>query len=391
MHQQAINAILKQQSELSRTQNQVASGRRVQTAADDPVAVVQLQALTRMQAQQEQYGKNAIAATDRLQLEEQALADSTTVLQRVRELTLQANTATVTDADRRSIATEIRARIGELQGIANRRDNNGDYVFAGFSASTQPFVSDASGAVVYAGDAGQREVQIDAAVSVPDGDSGAGVYAAVTAGNGLFTTSADTANTGSGSMDIGAIVNRASWVPDSYTVTFTSATTWQVTNSASTVVAAGTYTDGAAISFNGVQVSVSGTPQSGDKFQIDAASTTDVFSGLQALADALEQAGNGDAARAQLTTTLGGTLQQLDQSLGSFSDTRARIGARLSLLQDLDDTRQSRLTDIATSVSQLRDLDYASAISKMNQQMVGLQAAQQAYIKIAGLSLFNYL
>ena len=37
------------------------------------------------------------------------------------------------------------------------------------------------------------------------------------------------------------------------------------------------------------------------------------------------------------------------------------------------------------------DLDYADAITKMNMQLVGLQAAQMSYSKISNLSLFNYL
>jgi flagellar hook-associated protein 3 FlgL len=47
--------------------------------------------------------------------------------------------------------------------------------------------------------------------------------------------------------------------------------------------------------------------------------------------------------------------------------------------------------DMASSLSDLRDLDYAEALTKMNQQLVGLQAAQLSYSKISGLSLFNYL
>jgi flagellar hook-associated protein 3 FlgL len=46
---------------------------------------------------------------------------------------------------------------------------------------------------------------------------------------------------------------------------------------------------------------------------------------------------------------------------------------------------------MASALSDLRDLDYAQALTQMNQQLVGLQAAQLSYTKISGLSLFNYL
>jgi flagellar hook-associated protein 3 FlgL len=388
---QAVNGILNQQAALAKSQQQIASGKRIQSAADDPAAAVQLQELARLQSQYDQYGKNSVAATGRLQLEEQALSDSTNVLQRIRDLTLQGNTATLTDSDRQSLVTEIRSRISELQGIANRKDSNGDFLFSGFAAATTPYSRDASGNMVYGGDSGVRQVQIDAAVGVADSDPGSQVFAGIKAGNGLFTTGANAANTGNGSIDTGVIVQKSSWVPDQYTLSFTSTSTWQVTDSSNAVVATGPFVSGNAISFRGVQVTVSGTPASGDRFSVNTAATTDVFSTLDNLANTLAQGANSNAASAKLNTALGGTIQQLDQSLDHLSSVRSQVGARLSTIDDMTSTRDSRTTDIATSTSQLSDLDYASAVAKMNQQYVGLQAAQQSYAQISKLSLFNYL
>jgi flagellar hook-associated protein 3 FlgL len=391
MHAMAVRAMLRQQSELANTQQQIATGKRVRTAADDPVAAVQLQELARLQSQHEQFDKNSIAAADRLQLEEQSLVDATSLLQRVRDLALQANSAALTETDRQYIVTEIRSRLSELQGIANRRDTNGDYLFAGYSAKSQPFLRSSTGAVQYAGDIGTRDVQIDAAVAVRDADNGQHVFVDIPAGNGTFTTAAAAGNTGSGVIDTGTVMQPASWVPDQYQLTFTSAAAWQVTDSASTVVAAGTYTSGSAIAFRGVQVMVTGAVASGDSFAINQAGTQDVFGAMDALITAVSMSVNGDAARARSATALGGSLQQIDQTLDHLLGVRAEVGARLSLLDDVQSTRDSRLTDIATSISQLRDLDYAAAVSKMNQQYVGLQAAQQSYSAIARLSLFDYL
>ena len=387
----AVNAILRQQASLSLTQQQVASGKRIQTAADDPSSIVQLKELARLQSQHEQFDKNSTALTGQLQLEEQGLADSTQVLQRIRDLVLQANSSTTTVSDLQAIRTEIKSRVDELQGIANQRDNAGDYLFAGTAAASKPFVRGASGAMGYNGNIGVRTVRIDAGVDVPTNDAGSRVFSGITAGNGLFTTGANAANAGSGSIDTGTILQNSTWVPGQYALTFTAPDTWQVTDAASTVVASGSYTSGGAISFRGVQVAVSGAPATGDSFRIATASTTDMFSQLDAIVATLGNATSGDAARAQLTTALGGSVQQIDQALDHISSVRAEVGARLSLADDLGAARQSRLQDLSTSQSQLQDLDYASAISRMNQQMVGLQAAQQSYSTIAKLSLFNYL
>jgi flagellar hook-associated protein 3 FlgL len=386
-----VNAILKQQAALSRTQTQVATGQRVQSAADDPSAIVQLKELARLQSQHEQFAKNGVALTGQLQLEEQALADSTKVLQRIRDLVLQANSAATTIADVQAIKIEVSLRVDELQGIANQRDNAGDYLLAGTAAAARPFVRTGSGAMSYSGDSGVRTVRIDAGVDVASGDAGSHVFAGITAGNGLFTTAASAANLGSGVIDTGGIVQASSWIPDSYSLSFTAADSWQITDGSNAVIGSGTYLSGGTINFRGVQIAVSGAPAAGDNFSIATASTTDLFSQLDALVATLGQSSGGLAARARLTTALGGSLQQLDQSLDHLSSVRSEVGARLALVDDLANTRQARLADIATSQSQLRDLDYASAISKMNQQMVGLQAAQQSFATIARLSLFNYL
>ncbi|MGH8186937.1 MAG: flagellar hook-associated protein FlgL, partial [Steroidobacteraceae bacterium] len=141
MHHNAVTAMLTQQATLSKTQNQIASGKRVQTPADDPVAAVHIMELQRALQESGQFRKNADSASNRLVLEEQALADVGTLLQRVRELTVQASNGTVDQASRRLIATEVRERLQELTDIANRRDANGEHLFAGYATLTQPFVS----------------------------------------------------------------------------------------------------------------------------------------------------------------------------------------------------------------------------------------------------------
>jgi flagellar hook-associated protein 3 FlgL len=391
MYESAVNGMLRQQASVSRTQEQVASGKRVNSAADDPVAAVQLQDLARIQAQLEQYGKNAVSVTTRLQQEEQSLADATTTLERVRELVLQANNATLTDADRQSVLTELRSRVSELQALANRRDSNGDYLFSGNSADLVPFQRDSAGVMQYAGDTGSRTVQVDAAVGVQDSDNGARVFVDIPAGNGVFTTVAAAGNTGTGVIDAGAVTQPSAWVSDRYTISFAAADAWQVTDSGGNVVASGSYSSDSAISFRGIQVHISGTPASGDSFVVDQAATMDVFTMLDQLVAALDQPVGNEAAFAQLNNALNGSLQQIDQAMEHFTGVRAEVGARLGLLDDVQATHDSQSTAIATAVSKLRDLDYAEAVSRLNQQSVGLQAAQQSYAKIAQLSLFNYL
>jgi flagellar hook-associated protein 3 FlgL len=384
-----------QQVALAKVQNQVSSGKRVNTPADDPIAAVHILELERSQLESQQYGKNSAIARSRLNLEEQSLADAGLVLQRVRELTLQAsNVGTLNDSDRESIAIELASALEQMQDIANRKDGGGEYLFSGFSTLTQPFAGAASGNVTYAGDQGGRLLQVGATQRIADSHSGFDVFMQIPAGNGTFDTAVNATNTGSGTIDVGAVTNVAAWVSDNYTLTFTSATDWEVTDTATpvaNVVAGGTYTAGAAIAFNGVQVTVSGAPAAGDSFSINQSRAENVFETIDGIIDALRLPANDATANAKLSSALNGSLQQLDQASDHMLGIRAEVGARLSRLDAADNAREDLSIDIATSLSDLRDLDYAEALARLSQQTVGLEAAQLSYSKISQLSLFSYL
>ena len=94
---------------------------------------------------------------------------------------------------------------------------------------------------------------------------------------------------------------------------------------------------------------------------------------------------------AQFNSDMATILQQLDQVGDHLSNVRADVGTRLSSIDTAQDALADRKVELETTTSQLRDLDYAEAVSRMNQQLVGLQAAQASYTRIAQLSLFDYL
>jgi flagellar hook-associated protein 3 FlgL len=392
-YDRSVNAMLDQQSALSKIQNQIATGRRVATPADDPIAAVHILELERALSESEQFDKNSDVARSRLNLEEQALEDVGVLVQRVRELLVQAaNTGAYSDSDRKSMATELSARLDELQDIANRKDGNGEYLFSGFSTLTQPFARNAAGAIAYAGDQGNRLVQVGPTQRVADGHSGNDVFVSVTEGNGTFTTAADANNTGTGAITVGQVTDSAAWVPDDYSLVFANPPdTWEVRDGLGNVVTTGAYTSGNAIAFNGVQVTVSGTPAAGDTFAIEQSSTEDMFTTLGNIVSALNAGSGTPAAKAQLSSLLGGSLQQLDQITDHALGVRSQVGARLSTLDNADASRDSLSVDLQTSLADLRDLDYAEAVTRMNQQLIGLQAAQLSYTKISQLSLFNYM
>lgn len=160
------------QSGLARTQQQVSTGRRVLTPADDPVAAARALEITQSQSINTQHGVNRQSAKSALGAEEGTLSGVTTLLQDVKTTVIAAGNPALSDTERGFMATELRGRLDELLGMANSRDALGNYQFSGFQTATPAFSKDpATGAVRYDGDQGQRLIQVDStrqmAVSSP--------------------------------------------------------------------------------------------------------------------------------------------------------------------------------------------------------------------------------
>ncbi len=243
--------------------------------------------------------------------------------------------------------------------------------------------------VTYLGADKTSQIQIGPNQRISSGDTGAAVFMNIPAGNGTFTTSGAAANTGTGSIGVGTVSNAAAWVPDTYTIAFTSPTNYTVTNSTGTVVSTVTnFKDGDAISFNGVQIPMTGTPAAGDTFTVAKAGNASAFSTLQSIITTLN---DPTLSNAQISSKIGGALQQIDNAISNMSNVSASVGARINSITSSQGAAQALQTNLTTAVSQLSDTDYAAAITKLNTEEVSLQAAQESYASISQLSLFKYL
>src|SRR4051812_10543641 len=156
---QGINAILDQQARVARTQQQITSGHKDVSAANNPADFSAAIGFDNALAQLERFGKNADIVTNRLGLEDNALSQVGDTLQRVRELTVEANNATQDDVSRQSAIAELKTRLQQLVDLANSDDGQGRYLFAGTNDSTAPF-SFAGVNVSYAGDANNRRIDV---------------------------------------------------------------------------------------------------------------------------------------------------------------------------------------------------------------------------------------
>jgi len=390
MHSASVSAILEAQVKLAKIQDQVSTGKKFQTAAEDHIGATRYAGLQRKLADNAQYGRNSNVIEGRLSYEEQTLSDVTSMLQSVRDSALSGVNATLSQDERKVLANQVRQNLASLVDMSNRQDSNGEYLFSGTSTSTQPFAQGVSG-IVYQGDQTTRQFRIGDTQSLADVHTGADAFMGITGGNGVFSTAVSAANTGDATIDTGTVLNNSAWVPGNYTLQFTSATDWQVVDGATptpNVVASGTgFASGQSISFLGVSVKVTGTPAANDSFGITPAQNTDIFSMLDQLASTLESGGSDAAFQAQM----GASISNLDAALDHVGNVRAQVGTRLQAIDTASGFRDSEQVDLQGLISNVRDVDYASAVSQLSQQSTTLQAAQAAYSKIAKLSLFDYL
>lgn len=288
MFQRGVNAIESQQVKLSKTEQQLATGERLSSPADDPFASTRIVALEEEKTLLDQYNRNSDYALTRLQQEETALTSAINALQRLRELAVQTANGIYSAEDRRAISEEAyQIRDGLLQ-VANTTNEDGEYIFSGNRMDTPAYDNTFN----YQGDQGQRFIQIGKSRQVETSDSGYVVFENVS----------------------GAVGGNVMQIADSYAF---------------------------ELDVNGVQ-----DPNA---------------------------------------------INDIDAAINHLAVIRSRIGGRVNAVESEKNANDSFSESIQKNKSTLKDLDYADAISRFNQELAGLQAAQQSFIKIQNLSLFNYI
>ncbi|MHA7816861.1 MAG: flagellar hook-associated protein FlgL [Pseudohaliea sp.] len=390
LFQQGLNGILDQQARTARTFEQLATGRQVNNVSDDPVKAARIQELERAVSQQSVYVSNNDRAQQRLAVEENALATAGTVVRRVRELAVQASTDTTGPDGRRLIAVELRQRLEELTAIGNSQSGEGEFIFAGAQSQTRPFALQ-GGAVTYAGDSVQRELLIGPGTTVAEGDTGDAVFMRIRNGNGVVAATPAGGNSGTGVVRAEPGTDTTVYGGASFTISFTDAETYEILDDTSTVVGGGSYEPGGTISYNGVRLVINGEPQGGDSFAVAPARNESAFATIDKLADALEMAPVTDLGRAQQRQAIDDALSQLDRVENRLLEVRASVGGRLNTLEDVQAAQEDVGFTLEKLVSEVRDLDFAEAASRLQQELFTLQASQQAFTRIQGNSLFNFI
>ncbi|MED5295077.1 MAG: flagellar hook-associated protein FlgL [Pseudomonadota bacterium] len=404
MFDQSVSSLNRQQSDFMHLSQQLATGRRVVNPSDDPQAASRAVSVSQAQAVTQQYTDARVSARNALSQEESVLNSVSDALASAKTLVIQAANGTLSDADRQSIASDLRGIYETMIGQANATDGNGRYLFGGYADGSEPFKDSGSG-IEYAGADQVRKQQVDASRKMPVGDTGADIFTSVPSGAGYVAEQGST-NAGSVTFAGPDVVDTAdAGYGERYRVAFggtADAPTYsvEVDDGSGNWVSAGAAfedqpfaADGTTIEVGGLRLELEGEPVAGDTVVFGPADemNTNVFTTFEKVLAVLEAPADTPAQQATLENTLNGAMRELDASLDNVLTKRASVGARLNELDVIDSVSGNRELNYAQTMSDLVDLDYNQAISEYSLRQVGMQAAQQAFVGIRDLSLFNYL
>lgn len=412
MYAMGASRISEMQGSMVKTQQQISTGKRILTPADDPIGSARALELSQGQSVNEQFAVNRTHATSLLAQEEGVLANVTKLVQDVQTLVVQAGNSTLGDEQRRYIATELKGHFEQLLTLANSKDGTGNYMFGGYNVKATPFSATTQGAD-YHGDQGQRVLQIDSTRQIALSDSGADIFERVRTGNGTFVTAPDTANTGTGVINPGSVTNPDDVTHHQYRVVFTvtaGVTTYDVYDDTlnppvpvdpldplsplapTTPISAGNaFVEGEAISFDGMQFDIKGKPADGDSFTVEPSRNDSIFTTLKDLINTLNTPAQQEVPRARLLNGLNEASVEMASMLENVLTVRASLGTRLQEVERLDEIGMDRDLFYAEALSDLTELDYAKALSDFARQQVMLEAAQKTFVTVSGLSLFKLI
>ncbi|MGB9102963.1 MAG: flagellar hook-associated protein FlgL [Stenotrophomonas indicatrix] len=388
MYSQSVALMMAKQAKLSHLEQQIATGSKIVSAKDDPVAAGAAVGLDRSLAALERMKLNGNNVQNRLGVQENTLAQVNDLMARVNDLTIQASNPALSAPDKKTLITELNQIREGLLSLANSSDGTGRYVFGGTNDSDPPFAK-IDGKVVYRGDQTQRQVEVGPDTYVRDALPGSEIFLRIPTGDGFVDGSAAAGNAGNGVLTNITRDGSDSWNGQSFSVRFTAADQYEVLDGAGNVTGTGTYKAGSELEINGVRLQIAGAPAAGDSFNVQAASSRDIFGTMDKLIAALDADTGTPAKMAAQQNELQSALRDVGRAAERMIDSRAAGGAQLKALDNAAEMREANGVTLKTTLSEMRDLDYADALSQYQLESTALQAAQTLFSQMQSMSLFN--
>lgn len=394
-----LRTMADQEARMLHTMQQLGSGRRVLTPADDPLAASQMLNVSQTASVNDRLGANRDIAMRNLTTQEQVLQEVTHMLQGAMTRVVEAGNGAYSDAELRTLANTLRETRQSLLGQANATDGNGQYVFSGNLGNVAPYEPD--GSLTVPAPTGQRAIQVSPTRQMSSSDLATDVFGRAAPGaTGYYGETGTPFNGAVTFSGVQSVDVKAPGYGAQFEVQFAARAgggfdiTIRDTAAAPGDPAAygpAEYQSGETLNFAGIRAAFSGEPADGDTLMLQptASSPIDLFATLDDLILALET-GTGTANdKASLANALSTAGRKLNLHYDNVLTVRASGGARMNELDALDDDGENRKLNYAAQLMDLEQVDIREASSNLASYRVGLEAAQLAFMKIQGLSLFS--
>ena len=418
-NEQQIRQFSSLNADIQKLQDKISSGKNITVASDDPIGSVNLSGYKTVKQQIDQYVRNVNSSKTRLSLVDTNLQNLSTIMIRANELLIQASSDVLGRSDREAIAIEIDEMKEELMSLANQQDSNGSFIFGGFKTKTEPFQKDIDGKIKYMGDSGISSLSISETMLVETSVDGESLFQKIKMSSGLAVSMFTMLENISNSVRTAATAVHATNANTHAELEITNKDfgTWEfdITGHAGTANISVELTgdDPAdiikAINNANIGITASQSVTNPKKIKLDGSQQgiieiknleipniktaqkvpTSFFTFTP-----LDASGNSVGEDQylydtdQLTTSQLNNIQSSQVHIANF---RGQVGAKLNLLERQYQNLNERDIAIKKDLTDLEDADLAKLVTDLKSQLTGLQASQQAFVKISDLSLFNYL
>ena len=414
-NKQQVDRFGKLNEDIQSLQSKISTGKNIIQASDDPIGAVELSGLQQVKERFNQYSRNADNAINRLTIADNALQAITNLMVRAKELSIQAANDTFGAQDREALALEIIEMKEEMLSIANSTDSSGAFIFGGYHTGTQPFEKNSKGIIEYKGDRGTNSVAVSETRNVGTTLDGGSVFMAVKSDSSvapMFNVLEDIINsirTAAGSVVEAKATGKATLKIENGNPGNFSFTLADNENTATiSVDLPGTDLSGVVTAINSSGLNITATlaaniitledtqngPITLKDLQIEGIDKAEKEPKSFLTFDAIDGAGTSLGVPQVIydkNQTIQNRLDDVTRVQEHIANQKAIVGARTNSLERQKELIAQRSIAIQKDMSSISDADLAALVTELQGQITGLQASQQAFVKISNLSLFQFL
>ena len=397
IYDQNMRSIMQNQGDLAKTQEQLATGKKLLKPSDDPVGAANALRLTERLDSLTQFKRNNDLVTGSLELQETVLDSVRSSADRARALAIQSGNGAYTAADREAIASELKQIKLELLDLMNTKDADGNYLYSGFQSGKQAFAfepASSGNAITFSGDQGKNFINLSESSKVPSTTSGFEVFEDVL-GRLKFTVDGSsvplpTKSTISNQDNFDNFFeNNYDPANNNYRINFLASGQAELINQGTGVVLGSTsFASGEPFTLKGMEFEVNAIAGDSFDFSLDAPQRKSMAQTIHEVEALLNDPSTDSLI---LQEGIADALIGLDNGMERVSLERASIGGRLNIAQSMSLSNFDLQIAAQTTLSSIEDADFAKLSTEFAKQEVALNAALATFPQVSELTLFNFI